>query len=359
MPIYSGSKQILTSGYGTGLTQKQQDANDRQKEVFTDGQVIKDAGGDTRLSFTDAGALLLKDESGNTGITLNTDQSTTFANSIDITNHITASGNISGSSTSTGSFGTVDLDSIQGNWTNAGNTVADLGTITTINIDGGTINGITDLAVADGGTGASTFTDGGILLGNGTGAIQATAVLTNGQMLVGDGTTDPAIESGATLRTSIGVGTTDNVAFGQITASGNISGSSISTGSFGRVETSDGSIFGNRYILSTQTIAAAGGDLAGATAIAADGGSTVFVTAANDAKGVRLPVVADSIIGQTFTIHNTVANKVLKVYPGSGDKILPAADNTAIEIAASCAVVVTHFSADGFVGYEPAVIVSD
>ena len=29
------------------------------------------------------------------------------------------------------------------------------------------------------------------------------------------------------------------------------------------------------------------------------------------------------------------------------------------ELAASCAVVVTHFSADGWVGYEPAVIVSD
>jgi len=78
-----------------------------------------------------------------------------------------------------------------------------------------------DLAVADGGTGASTFTDGGILLGNGTGAIQATAVLTDGQMLVGDGTTDPAIESGATLRTSIGVGTGDNVTFTNITGTGN------------------------------------------------------------------------------------------------------------------------------------------
>ena len=30
-----------------------------------------------------------------------------------------------------------------------------------------------------------------------------------------------------------------------------------------------------------------------------------------------------------------------------------------IELSASCAVVVTHFSADGWVGYEPAVIVSD
>ena len=578
-----------------------------------------------------------------------------------LTDDLTVGGNISGSSTSTGSFGrvdtsTIDIDSIQGNWTNAGNTVADLGTITTIDINGGTINGITDLAVADGGTGASTFTDGGILLGNGTGAIQATAVLTDGQMLVGDGTTDPAIESGATLRTSIGVGAANNVIFnnitasgqvsasggfvgnvtgnatglsgtpditvgsitavsitssivtssivlsegsnifgdatsdthtfnggiiaGNITASGNISssgtvvgsnlsgtntgditlsgtpdyitisgqtitrnaivlttdvsgvlpsarldsdtahlttnqtfsgnktfsaaitasgnisssgtvqsslvntlgitlpnnggaivgnsgedymtfsannviemgdpsgavnstvlkvddanskfefgggfvdiigttdatdatgdtgilrveggasiakklfvgtnlhaaaitasgnisasgtldvtgnvnfdgdlafdgtisGSSVTTGSFTRVENLD------TLILSTQTVAAAGGDQAGATLIDAMGGSTVFVTGADSAKGVRLPGVTALKIGQTFTIHNTVSGQTLKVYPFSGDKILPAADNTSITIAANSCVIVTHFSADGFVGYEPAVIVSD
>jgi hypothetical protein len=62
------------------------------------------------------------------------------------------------------------------------------------------------LPVGNGGTGASTLTDGGILLGSGTGAITATAVLADGEMIVGDGTTDPAIESGATLRTSIGLG---------------------------------------------------------------------------------------------------------------------------------------------------------
>ena len=63
----------------------------------------------------------------------------------------------------------------------------------------------TDLAVANGGTGASTLTDGGVLLGSGTGAITAMAVLGDGEMIVGDGTTDPVAESGATLRTSIGV----------------------------------------------------------------------------------------------------------------------------------------------------------
>lgn len=51
-----------------------------------------------------------------------------------------------------------------------------LGTMATqaannVAITGGSITGITDLAVADGGTGASTFTSGGILRGNGTSAI--------------------------------------------------------------------------------------------------------------------------------------------------------------------------------------------
>ena len=78
----------------------------------------------------------------------------------------------------------------------------------------------TQLAVAEGGTGATTLTDGGVLLGSGTGAITATAVLTDGQMLVGDGTTDPAIESGATLRTSIGVGTGDSPQFTDLTLTG-------------------------------------------------------------------------------------------------------------------------------------------
>ena len=70
--------------------------------------------------------------------------------------------------------------------------------------------GGTDVPVADGGTGASTLTDGGVLLGSGTGAITPMAVLSDGEMIVGDGSTDPGAESGATLRTSIGVGTGDS-----------------------------------------------------------------------------------------------------------------------------------------------------
>jgi hypothetical protein len=69
------------------------------------------------------------------------------------------------------------------------------------------------LPVGNGGTGATTLTDGGVLLGSGTGAVTAMAVLADGEMIVGDGTTDPVAESGATLRTSIGVGTGDSPQF--------------------------------------------------------------------------------------------------------------------------------------------------
>lgn len=52
-----------------------------------------------------------------------------------------------------------------------------------VTITGGTVTGITDLVVADGGTGVSTFTSNGILYGNGAGAVQATAAGTNGYFL--------------------------------------------------------------------------------------------------------------------------------------------------------------------------------
>jgi hypothetical protein len=82
-------------------------------------------------------------------------------------------------------------------------------------------NGVTGtLPVGNGGTGATTLTDGGVLIGNGTGAMVAMAVLADGEMIVGDGTTDPVAESGATLRSSIGVGTGDSPQFTDLTLTG-------------------------------------------------------------------------------------------------------------------------------------------
>jgi hypothetical protein len=70
---------------------------------------------------------------------------------------------------------------------------ASLGTMSTQNanavaITGGTIVGITDLAVADGGTGRSTLAANAVLVGNGTSGINSVAPGTSGNVLVSDGT---------------------------------------------------------------------------------------------------------------------------------------------------------------------------
>ena len=60
---------------------------------------------------------------------------------------------------------------------------------TTVAITGGTITGITDLVVADGGTGRSTLTANNVILGNGTSAVNFVAPSTSGNVLTSNGTT--------------------------------------------------------------------------------------------------------------------------------------------------------------------------
>jgi hypothetical protein len=172
--IQFGGASEKIEGDGTDLTITGAKIN---LSPTTDVHIPNDKG----IVFGDAGE---KIEGDGTNMTIS-------ANKILLNSNMT-----SGSATSTGSFGrtstsTLDLDSIQGNWTNAGNTIADLGSVTTMDINGGTINGITDLAVADGGTGASTFTANGVLIGNGTSAVSAVDLSTDGYIVIGDGSGNP------------------------------------------------------------------------------------------------------------------------------------------------------------------------
>jgi len=69
-----------------------------------------------------------------------------------------------------------------------------LGTMSTqnansVNITGGTITGITDLAVADGGTGVGNLTANAVLLGNGTGAVRTLSPGDAGNIMLSDGST--------------------------------------------------------------------------------------------------------------------------------------------------------------------------
>jgi trimeric autotransporter adhesin len=91
----------------------------------------------------------------------------------------------------------------------------------------------TDLAVADGGTGAGTFAANGILYGNGTGAIGATAVGTAGHILTSNGT-----GVAPTFQAAAGGGATD--IDGLSDALTNSSGATIGLGT-GALANDDGS----------------------------------------------------------------------------------------------------------------------
>jgi hypothetical protein len=129
--------------------------------------------------------------------------------------NFTVGGNLSvtGTSTLTGNV-TAPTQSSSDNSTKVATTafvttkVGTLGTMSSQNanavtISGGTITGITDLTVADGGTGASTLSANAVLLGNGTSALQTVAPSTSGNVLTSDGTTWTSAAA-----TSIGVGQT-------------------------------------------------------------------------------------------------------------------------------------------------------
>jgi len=81
-----------------------------------------------------------------------------------------------------------------------------------------------DVDVQDGGTGVSSVTDGGLLIGKGIAPFENTGALADGEFVVGDGTTNPVLESGSTVRTSLGLGTGDSPTFLNLTttASANI-----------------------------------------------------------------------------------------------------------------------------------------
>jgi hypothetical protein len=108
------------------------------------------------------------------------------------------------------------------------NVAGGLGTMSTQNanavaITGGAISGITDLAVADGGTGASTLAANNVLLGNGTSALQAVAPSTSGNFLRSNGTTwvSQAVTIGTGTVTSVATG--NGLQGGTITSTGTLS----------------------------------------------------------------------------------------------------------------------------------------
>lgn len=120
---------------------------------------------------------------------------------------------------------------------------------------------ITDLAVAYGGTGVSSLTDGGIMLGSGVGGVTVTAQPTNGQLLIGSTGVDPVLGSltstGGSVTITPGAGTINlEVAAGNdaiLTLTGNTGGAiSPTAGNISTVGTGSITIDGSGSTLTTQ-----------------------------------------------------------------------------------------------------------
>ena len=103
----------------------------------------------------------------------------------DGTNWVAESGATVRTSLGLGSMAVQDSNSVS---ISAGTATLTSITTNSATITGGTITGITDLAVADGGTGSSSLTLNSVLIGNGTGALLAVAPSTTGNVLTSNGT---------------------------------------------------------------------------------------------------------------------------------------------------------------------------
>jgi hypothetical protein len=93
------------------------------------------------------------------------------------------------------------------------------------------------LNVGSGGTGATTLTDGGVLLGSGTGAITALGQATDGQLVIGSTGADPVLATlteGTNITITEGAGTitigTTAAAYGSWIASNGAGSSNIDSG---------------------------------------------------------------------------------------------------------------------------------
>ena len=151
---------------------------------------------------------------------------------------------------------------------------------------------------------------------------------------VGVAFSDPELVSGTTIT---GATISGGTISGATIASTPISGSTVS----GTTVTGTTSVIasGDLYIASA-TVAAAGANQGAAAQLA---GGFTLVTAADDAKGVKLPA---AVAGRICIVKNVVANKTLLVYPATDDKINGGTATTGtLSMAASTAAMFIAYDA--------------
>lgn len=241
------------------------------------------------------------------------------------------------------SFGRSLIDDVDAS---AGRTTLGLGTVATqdannVSITGGSITGITDLAVADGGTGASNAsgarTNLGLAIGTDVQAYDpqladiAGLTPTNDGVIIGDGT-NFVVETGNTLRTSLGLAIGTNVQaydaqladIAALTPTDNNfivgNGTNFVTESGSTARTSLG--LGSIATQDSSNVTITGGSVTGITDLAVADGGTGASTAAN----ARINLLPSYTSNATKVLAiNSGGTDVEWVVPstGSGDVVGP------------------------------------
>ena len=126
---------------------------------------------------------------------------------------------------------------------------------------------------------------------------------------------------------------------GHISASGHVSAS--------------GGMTARHQILQTTNIAAIGNAAANGADLPSIGHQVI--TGADGTKAATLPQAVTLTVGHTITLQNK-AGSALKVFPHSGDTIIPLSQDGVATVPANTAMIVTVVGEDSYVGYFTTVI---
>ena len=174
---------------------------------------------------------------------------------------------------------------------------------------------VTDLAVAHGGTGLSTITDGGVMLGSGTGAVTPLGQATNGQLVIGSTSSDPVLASilsaDASVTITAGAGSIDLAITSATFAAFNWA---VETGATRALTVNQG-VFGNRGTAQTFTLptTAAVGDTIcvtqmGAGLITIDYDTNEFIQFGNLTSTTSSGSIVSTAVGDSVCLVCNLAN---------------------------------------------------